>query len=172
MKKRLLLFIALLSFGINANGADNKSENKISLNKRSDEKRSVNYVLFDSFYEIGRQIANGLILSIVMGMSLVDEDLLYSYDIEETTFSFDGNTWPVLDILIETESKLIGKNEIKFVLFMEVGPNGTTVGTIKNMTVDSSTENLFSSMNNTMYVETDEGTEQVQLIDGNLYFVE
>ena len=33
-------------------------------------------------------------------------------------------------------------------------------------------ENSFSALNNTMYVETEEGTEQVQLIEGELYFVE
>jgi hypothetical protein len=31
---------------------------------------------------------------------------------------------------------------------------------------------MFSMMNNTMYVETEEGTEQVQLIGGELHFVE
>tara|TARA_Y100000310_G_C20018697_1_gene506390 strand:- start:12 stop:527 length:516 start_codon:yes stop_codon:yes gene_type:complete len=170
--KRLILFIAILSLGSIANGAVFNSENEALSNQQSDEKRSVKDVLFDNSYEIGRQIAEGLILSIVVGMSIVDDKLVYSDEIKETTFSYGGNTWPILDVLIETESKLIGNNKIKFVLLLELGPDGTVVGTVKNMIVDGSTDNMFSMMNNTMYVETEEGTEQVQLIGGELHFVE
>jgi len=140
--------------------------------QQSDEKRSINDVLLDNSYEIGRQIAEGIILSIVVGMSIVDDELVYSDEIKETTFSYGGNTWPILDVIIETESKLIGNNKFKFVLLLELGPDGAVVGTIKNMTVDGSTVNVFSMMNNTSYVETEEGTEQVQLIKGEMHFVE
>ena len=145
--KRLLLIVLLLSVGFS---------------QESDEKRSVKDVLFDNSYEIGRQIAEGLILSIVVGISIADDELVYSDEIKESTFSHGGNTWPILDVLIETESKIIGNNEIKFVLFLELGPDEIIVGTIKNMTVDGSTDNVFSMMNNTMYVETEEGTVLVQ----------
>ena len=170
MEKTIL--VAILSLGTVANGAVCNSENEVLSYQQSDEKRSVNDVLLDNCYEIGRQIADGLILSIVVGLSIVDDELVYSDEIKETTFSHGGNTWPILDVLIETESKLIGNNEIKFVLFLELGPDEIIVGTIKNMTVDGSTDNVFSMMNNTMYVETEEGTEQVQLIGGELRFVE
>jgi hypothetical protein len=171
MKKTiLLLFVAIFSLGAVANGAVFNSENEVLSYQQSDEKRSINDVLLDNSYEIGRQIAEGLILSIVVGMSIVDDELVYSDEIKETTFSYGGNTWPILDVFIETESKLIGNNEFKFVLLLELGPDGAVVGTIKNMT--GSTVNVFSMMNNTSYVETEEGTEQVQLIKGELHFVE
>mgnify|MGYP000176804383 FL=1 len=105
-------------------------------------------------------------------MSIVDDELLYSHEISESTFSYSGNRWPILDVTIETESNVIGNSIITFVLLLELGDDGTIVATVKNMKVDGLAENSFSAFNNTMYVETEEGTEQVQLIEGELYFVE
>jgi hypothetical protein len=50
--------------------------------------------------------------------------------------------------------------------------SGTVVATLKNIKVDGEAEPSLEIMNNTMYIETEEGTEQVQLIDGELHFVE
>ena len=170
MKKTI--FVIIISFITNSNGFINASASEISANQQRHQKTSIKEVLFNSSYEIGHQIAEGLILSIVWGMSIVDDELLYSHEISESTFSYSGNRWPILDVTIETESNVIGNSIIIFVLLLELGDDGTVVATVKNMKVDGLAENSFSALNNTMYVETEEGTEQVQLIEGELYFVE
>ena len=77
------------------------------------------------------------------------------------------------NVFIDIESQIIGDIEIKYFLLLENDQNGVVVGTVKTMRVDGDYDDPFLTMlNNTMYIETDDGTEQVQIIDDQLYFVE
>ena len=79
----------------------------------------------------------------------------------------------IINIFIDIESQIIGDIEIKYFLLLENDQNGVVVGTVKTMRVDGDYDDpFFTMLNNTMYIETDDGTEQVQIIDDQLYFVE
>ena len=124
-------------------------------------------------YNIGKDIAEGINLSILTGLSLVDDELQYSDRYLNETFTFEENTWPIINVFIDIESQIIGDIEIKYFLLLENDQNGVVVGTVKTMRVDGDYDDPFLTMlNNTMYIETDDGTEQVQIIDNQLYFVE
>ena len=124
-------------------------------------------------YDIGKDIAEGINLSILTGLSLVDDELQYSDRYLNETFTFEENTWPIINVFIDIESQIIGDIEIKYFLLLENDQNGVVVGTVKTMRVDGDYDDPFLTMlNNTMYIETDDGTEQVQIIDDQLYFVE
>lgn len=124
-------------------------------------------------YDIGKDIAEGINLSILTGLSLVDDELQYSDRYLNETFTFEENTWPIINVFIDIESQIIGDIGIKYFLILENDQNGVVVGTVKTMRVDGDYDDPFLTMlNNTMYIETDDGTEQVQIIDDQLYFVE
>ena len=124
-------------------------------------------------YDIGKDIAEGINLSILTGLSLVDDELQYSDRYLNETFTFEENTWPIINVFIDIESQIIGDIGIKYFLLLENDQNGVVVGTVKTMRVDGDYDDPFLTMlNNTMYIETDDGTEQVQIIDDQLYFVE
>ena len=124
-------------------------------------------------YDIGKDIAEGINLSILTGLSLVDDELQYSDRYLNETFTFEENTWPIINVFIDIESQIIGDIQIKYFLLLENDQNGVVVGTVKTMRVDGDYDDPFLTMlNNTMYIETDDGTEQVQIIDNQLYFVE
>jgi hypothetical protein len=124
-------------------------------------------------HSVGKQIAEGVSLSIVTGLSALDQELKYSLETKKDTFTYQGNTWPILDVAIDTESQKLGNNKITFVLLMEVD-QGTQVivGTVKNVKVNGKTGGNLAALNNTMYIETEEGTEQVQMVNGELRYVE
>ncbi len=62
---------------------------------------------------------------------------------------------------------------ITFVLLLEIdNSSGTKAGTVKNIKVDGLPDPSLELMNNTMYIKTVEGIEQVKLIDGELRIVE
>ena len=124
-------------------------------------------------YDIGKDIAEGINLSILTGLSLVDDELQYSDRYLNETFTFEENTWPIINVFIDIESQIIGDIGIKYFLLLENDQNGVVVGTVKTMRVDGDYDDPFLTMlNNTMYIETNDGTEQVQIIDDQLYFVE
>ncbi len=127
---------------------------------------------FDEVYNIGKQIAEGVALSIVTGLSLVDQDLEYSFTAEPDIFTYQENTWPILDVIVETQSKKIGDSKITFVLVLEIEKSSNVVvGTVKNVKVNGQADESLNILNNTMYIETEEGTKQVQLINGQLSLV-
>jgi hypothetical protein len=72
---------------------------------------------------------------------------------------YQGNTWPILDVIVDTESRKLGNNKVTFVLLMEVDRKTQVImGTVKNTRVNGNPQNNFSILNNTMYIETEEGT--------------
>jgi len=124
-------------------------------------------------YDIGTKIAEGVGTSIVAGLALVDAELTYDIETSNDKFSADGYTWSIIDVVIPIESEKLSNPKITFVLFLELEKSqGIVVGTVKNIKVDGSSEPSLEIMNNTMYIETEEGTEQVQMVDGELYFVD
>ncbi len=127
----------------------------------------------DTVYSIGTEIAEGVGTSLAVGFSEIDPDLTYEIETSNDEFTAQGHTWPIIDVTINTKSEVLNSPKITFVLLLEMDQNdGTVVATLKNIKVDGAVEPSLEIMNNTMYVETEEGTEQVQLIDGELHFVE
>jgi len=127
----------------------------------------------DTIYSIGTEIAEGVGTSLAVGFSAVDPDLIYEIVTSNSEFTAQGNTWPIIDVSINVQSTVLSNPKITFVLLLEMDQtDGTIVGTVKNIKVDGEAEPSLEIMNNTMYIETEEGTEQVQLIDGELHFVE
>jgi len=127
----------------------------------------------DTIYSIGTEIAEGVGTSLAVGFSSLDPELEYEIKTSNSEFTSQGNTWPIIDVSIIVESTVLNNPKITFVLLLEMDQTeGTIVGTVKNIKVDGEAEPSLEIMNDTMYVETEEGTEQVQLIDGELHFVE
>jgi hypothetical protein len=127
----------------------------------------------DTVYSIGVEIAEGISTSLAVGFTSIDPNLEYEIQTSNDEFTSGEYTWPIIDVTINTKSEVLNSPKITFVLLLEMDENyGTVVATLKNIKVDGKVDPSLEIMNNTMYVETDEGTEQVQLIDGELYFVE
>jgi len=127
----------------------------------------------DTIYSIGTEIAEGVGTSLAVGFSAVDQDLTYEIVTSNSEITVQGTTWPLIDVSINVKSTVLRNPNITFVLLLETDQSdGTIVGTVKNIKVDGELEPSLEIMNNTMYIETEEGTEQVQLIDGELHFVE
>lgn len=127
----------------------------------------------DTIYSIGTEIAEGVGTSLAIGFSSLDPELDYEIETSNSEVTSQGHTWPIIDVSIIVESTILNNPKITFVLFLEMEQTeGTIVGTVQNIKVDGEAEPTLEIMNNTMYIETEEGTEQVQLIDGELHFVE
>jgi len=127
----------------------------------------------DTIYSIGAEIAEGVGTSLAVGFSSLDPELDYEIKTSNSEFTSQGHTWPIIDVSIIVESTVLNNPKITFVLLLEMEQTeGTIVGTVKNIKVDGEAEPSLEIMNDTMYVETEEGTEQVQFIDGELHFVE
>jgi len=127
----------------------------------------------DTVYSIGSEISEGVGTSLAIGFSAIDPDLTYKIETSNDEFTEQGHTWPIIDVSVIVESKVLSNPKITFVLLLEIDQiTESVVGTVKNIKVDGAVEPSLEIMNNTMYVETEEGTEQVQLIEGELHFVE
>ena len=124
-------------------------------------------------YAIGEEIAEGLVGSIDTGLKSADSGTACEFTTKRDKLAVQQHTFPILDVRMEcTDKKSTFK--IGWVLIMEMDKN-VPVATVKMVklngkAVDSS--NAFHALNNTMYVETDEGTEQVKRVGGKLVFVE
>jgi len=126
----------------------------------------------DTVYSIGTEIAEGVGTSLAIGFSAVDPDLVYEIVTSNSEFSAEGHTWPIIDVSINVVSSVLNDPKITFVLLLEMDQtDGTVVGTVKNIKVDGNQEPSLDIMNNTMYIETEEGTEQVELVNGELQIV-
>lgn len=120
-------------------------------------------------YSIGTEIAEGVGTSLAVGFSLMDSDLTYEIKTSNDEFTLEENTWPIIDVSVIVKSEVLSSPKITFVLLLEVDhSSGTVVGTVKNIKADGLANPSLDLMNNTMYIETNEGTEQVQIIEGEL----
>jgi hypothetical protein len=127
----------------------------------------------DTVYSIGTEIAEGVATSLAVGFSSIDPDLEYEIQTLNDELTVEEFNWPIIDVSIITKSEILQSPKITFLLLLEIEQTeGTVVATLKNIKVDGQVDPSLEIMNNTMYVETEEGTEQVQLIDGEIYFVE
>jgi hypothetical protein len=128
---------------------------------------------FKKAYGSGKQIAEGIAKAIMGGMAKTDPKIKYDLEIKETTFTHEGNTWPILDVKIETKSQKIENLKLTFVLLLEKDQGSQTiVGTIKNIRINDDPKNAFSKFNNIMYIMTEKGIKRVQTVDGKLQIVE
>ena len=121
-------------------------------------------------YAVGNEIAEGVALSFGEGLKLVDSGVKYSIEHENDTLTVQPHTWPIIETTIMFSGTRIGSGKASFVLFLEVG-YGTVVGTVKHIKVDGELQQ-DSPLLNTMFIETEEGTEQVMLNNGKLFFAE
>ena len=118
-------------------------------------------------YKIGNEIAEGVGTSVAIGITSSDPDSKYKINKSEGKFSFQGNTWPIIDVSIDIDSALLRNPKITFTLLLEADQSsGTIVGTLKNIRADGEKSQPLEGMNNTYYIETEEGTEQVTLENG------
>jgi len=124
-------------------------------------------------YEVGKKIAEGVSLGIIVGMSSADPDLKHEISTFQDKLTVQGNTWPILDVTIDIKSNLLQIQKITFVLLLEVDKtDGTIVGTAKRFLADGKQDANLDIMNNKMFIESEEGTHQVQVINGVRHIVE
>lgn len=161
--RSLILFVAV-AIGFLGLAAQSVAGDKVSF---KDE-------VYARVYQVGKEIAQGVGLSLVVGIAYSDPDLKYSIESKEDVFSVAGITWPILHVIVNIESKKIGDNKITFALFLETeeGVGTIIVGTVMNIRANGKVEQVLAVMNNHMFVETEEGTREVTLVEGELYFVE
>ena len=127
----------------------------------------------NEIYSIGTEIAEGVGTSLAVGFSLMDSDLTYKINTSNDEFTSQGNTWPIIDVSVIVKSDVLSNPKITFVMLLEIdNSSGTIAGTVKNIKADGLADSSLDIMNNTMYIKTDEGIEQVQIIDGELRFIE
>jgi len=127
----------------------------------------------NEIYSIGTEIAEGVGTSLAVGFSLMDSDLTYKINTSNDEFTSQGNTWPIIDVSVIVKSDVLSNPKITFVMLLEIdNSSGTIAGTVKNIKADGLADSSLDLMNNTMYIKTDEGIEQVQIIDGELRFIE
>ena len=127
----------------------------------------------NEIYSIGTEIAEGVGTSLAVGFSLMDSDLTYKIITSNDEFTSQGNTWPIIDVSVIVKSDVLSNPKITFVMLLEIdNSSGTIAGTVKNIKADGLADSSLDVMNNTMYIKTDEGIEQVQIIDGELRFIE
>jgi hypothetical protein len=148
-------------------------DGKLNSIEYNPEIETENFDEFDRVYIIGKEIAKGVSTSIMVGLSVVDPGLQYKITTSNNEFTYEDNTWPIIDVSVNVESEVLSNPKITFVLMLEIDPiTESVVGTVKNIKVDGEAEPSLQIMNNTMYIETEEGTEQVELIDGKLNFID
>jgi hypothetical protein len=130
-------------------------------------------------YALGREIAEGVALSIVTGMSVVDSDLEYEFDYKNETVARQDHTVLFIDVLIKITSQKIAANNISFDLILNRQPAGDSgfgyvLGIVKNIKVDGHNDNngMLNALHNSMFIETDEGTVQVGIQNGRLVIYE
>jgi protein TonB len=127
----------------------------------------------NEIYSIGTNIAEGVATSLAVGFSSIDSGLTYEIKTSNDVFTSQGNTWPIIDVSVIVNSEILSNPNITFVLLLEIdNSSGTKAGTVKNIKVDGLPDPSLELMNNTMYIKTVEGIEQVKLIDGELRIVE
>lgn len=146
------------------------SINKGSLSKQNNLQEQNSYE--NQIYDIGTQIAEGVSASLAIGMSSIDPSLEYEMETSNDKFSAQGHTWPIIDVLIKIQSQKLNNPQLTYVLLLEIdNATNTIVGTVKNIRSDGKRDEALEGMNNTMFIETSEGTEQVQFINGELQTV-
>jgi periplasmic protein TonB len=137
------------------------------------EKVKIEQIDNNEIYSIGTNIAEGVAASLAVGFSSIDSGLTYEVKTSNDVFTSQGNTWPIIDVSVIVNSEILSNPNITFVLFLEIdNSSGTKAGTVKNIKVDGLPDPSLELMNNTMYIKTVEGIEQVKLIDGELRIVE
>ena len=88
----------------------------------------------DTVYSIGTEIAEGVGTSLVIGFSAIDPDLTYEIETSNDEFTAGGHTWPIIDVSVIVESKVLSNPKITFVLMLEIDQiTEYVVGTVKNI---------------------------------------
>ena len=123
----------------------------------------------DGIYDIGKRIAVDLGLTLATGMKMFDPKVEYDMTARADTFSAQGYTWPILRVNVNIKSEALANPKITFVLLLEKDKSvGTIVATLKNIRVDGKKNQALEIMHNTMYAETENGTEQVKIVNGKI----
>ncbi len=122
---------------------------------------------------IGKQIADGVATSIVEGMKLVDPGLDHDLSISPKDIGNGNHSWRMIDAVIDVKSKVMKDPKITFTLLLEIDSSSDQViGTVAEINCDGKPNAMLNGMKNKMFTETTEGTEQVELVDGQYRSVE
>ncbi len=123
--------------------------------------------------DIGKQIAVGVATSIVEGMKLVDPELDHTLSISPKDIGDGNHSWRMIEAVIDVKSKVMKNPKIAFTLLLEIDSSSDQViGTIAEIKGDGKPNAMLNGMKNKMFTETTEGTEQVELINGQYQSVE
>ena len=121
----------------------------------------------EEVYETGKNIAQGVAEGFIIGLEAVEGKLQYKITHKNDTYKYKEYEWPIIKTFIEISGEQ--KTNIVIVLFLEASED-CVAGTIQAVFANGKVIN--SPLTKTMYVETDEGIEQVKLQNGKLIFVE
>ncbi len=122
-----------------------------------------------NIYTTGKKIAEGVGTSFAYGSLIIDPELDYKIITKNNKIGKQ----PVINVELAIKSTILRNPKYTFLLFLEQkNTPKLIVGTVKQMKVDGHSTPSTNIMNNTMYIETKEGTEQVKLLNGNFYFAE
>ena len=121
----------------------------------------------EEVYETGKNIAQGIAEGFIIGLEAVDGKLQYKITHKNDTYKYKEHKWPVIKTFIELSGEQ--KTNIVLILFLEASGD-CIVGTVQAVVANGKVIN--SPLTKTMYVETDEGIEQVAIKNGKLIFVE
>lgn len=124
---------------------------------------------YDEAYRTGSQIVESITQSMMKGFASNDPGITHDLTITKSTYTHQNNTWPILDVVIETRSDQLQNPKVEFILFLERAQSSQKiVGIIKNIRINGNPENSFSGFNYTMHIMTESGVRQVQLVNGIL----
>ena len=170
--KKIFITITVIVFTMTLTSCNNTSSSNGS-SAATEVKPDENIVKYSKYYPTGLEIAEGLSLSIKIGMTVLDPNLVYTLKTKKGVFAFEGNEWPIVDVQISIESKLLKNPVITYTILLEENKSGTIVGTVKVARVDGKEDPSLKYLENTMYIGNKEGTQQVVLDEaGNIQIVE
>jgi hypothetical protein len=170
--KKFFITLAVIVITMTITSCNNTTSSNGS-SQATEAKPDENIVKYSKYYPTGLEIAEGLSLSIKTGMIAIDPNLVYTLETKKGVFAFEGNEWPIVDVQISIESKLLNNPVITYKILLEEDKSGTIVGTIKVVRADGKEDPSLKYLENTMYIGNKEGTQQVVLDEaGNIQIVE
>jgi len=173
---KCLMAIAILSTIIScgASNDDKTGQAKSDTTAKAPEKAVEDTAKYSEYYPTALEIAEGLSFSIKEGMAASDPKLGYTLSTTKGVFSNGDYEWPIVDVKISIDSKILNSPVITYKILLEENKkDGAIVGTVKLVRVDGKENAALKVLENTMYIVNDDGTQQVNLDEaGNVQIVQ
>lgn len=122
-------------------------------------------------YITGQNIANGVAEGIMLGIEEVDNSINYNIIHKYDKLNDGKIEFPIVETIIKFSGNIVGRSEISFVVILEISKENNIVGTIKRVKINGILDKNNEILNS-MFIETDEGIEQVTLQNGEIAIVE